>query len=206
MFASGSCFGSAVSASLPGSFYGVAAAIAAGFGGAAIGSDFLRIRVTYDPSAGTVMLIPSASRHSQTLLRLCPASSAALISGHNSRICAAFVGGFFCREVPRGGRGHSANLGLEVDCGPLESLNNLRRRSADFNSVQQIQLYTTIFNRFKRRSSKIGGVPGQRRLVVEHKENALRSCCSAAVCSFPAWSLHGIRFAPPVSRLGCVRI
>jgi hypothetical protein len=95
MFVSGSKefsrFGSAVSASFSESFRRVAIG----------GGDFLRIRVMYDPSAGTVILIPSASRHSQTLLRLSPASSAALMSAHNARIWAAFVEGFLakCREA-----------------------------------------------------------------------------------------------------------
>lgn len=46
----------------------------------------------YDPSTGTVMLIPSASRHSQMLLRLCPASSAAVeqeLSGREDHLTGA---------------------------------------------------------------------------------------------------------------------
>lgn len=57
----------------------------------------------------------------------------------------------FSREVSRGERGHSADFDLEVDRGPSDSLDNLRRLSADFNMVQQLQQSATTFNRFQHR-------------------------------------------------------
>jgi hypothetical protein len=67
-------------------------------------ADDFRIRLTYEAKLRGVTIIPSASRHSHTLCKLWPLSSAALISGQSARICAAFVGAFFSRNAARRAR------------------------------------------------------------------------------------------------------